>query len=380
MSWHPCLPGLGGTRTVGSLGSSGITRLPRYSGPVRHRLVVHALPGGDPVIGRTQLPPLSRRDEDGFSSCSTCPHPRAVPPTPPKCPAASVRLPPVLLPSPRTKGLGLRDSFFSRPLVGSLALRPGDSLTIPGMAWSVGFLRFVSSAEATQATGVLTIPPVGLTPTEHASLRWTRWSAKLRADSPYATYHLDLITTLQRLMRIPPEEAKHCTIMGPSPPLEPPWATLPSALPSRHRPPRISRIREGESSSRHPVNPNPFHAPTGSRCPLRPATLSTSDEAHRFQGVTHADLRRASEGAALRPPWHPTCEEVGAGKKGKVRDWRRGPDESRSRARQRFHAEDPTGSERLIIERGQPREGGKRICTLQCRRSAAWRFYWSGLR
>jgi len=57
--------------------------------------------------------------------------------------------------------------------VGSLALRPGDSLTIPRMALSVGFIRLVSSANATQATGFPTLTPVGLAPTEHASLRWS---------------------------------------------------------------------------------------------------------------------------------------------------------------------------------------------------------------
>ena len=46
--------------------------------------------------------------------------------------------------------------------MGSLALRPGDSLTIPRMALSVGFIRFVSSTDATQATGLLTLAPVGL--------------------------------------------------------------------------------------------------------------------------------------------------------------------------------------------------------------------------
>ena len=57
--------------------------------------------------------------------------------------------------------------------MGSLALRPGDSLTIPRMALSVGFTRFVSSANATDATELLTPTLVGLTPTEHVSLRWT---------------------------------------------------------------------------------------------------------------------------------------------------------------------------------------------------------------
>jgi hypothetical protein len=54
--------------------------------------------------------------------------------------------------------------------MGSLALRPGDSLTIPKMALSIGFIRFVSSTDTIQATGLLTLTPVGLTPTEHASL------------------------------------------------------------------------------------------------------------------------------------------------------------------------------------------------------------------
>ena len=66
------------------------------------------------------------------------------------------------------------DSFLSRPPVGSLTLRPGDSLTIPRMALSIGFIHFVSSTNAIQATGLLTLTPVGLmSPTEHASLRWT---------------------------------------------------------------------------------------------------------------------------------------------------------------------------------------------------------------
>jgi hypothetical protein len=64
------------------------------------------------------------------------------------------------------------DPGFSRPLWVH-TLRPSDSLTTPRMALSVGSVRFVSSADATQATGFLTPTPVGLPPTEHASLRWT---------------------------------------------------------------------------------------------------------------------------------------------------------------------------------------------------------------
>ena len=57
--------------------------------------------------------------------------------------------------------------------MGSLSLRPGDSLTIPKMALSVGFIRFVSSTDTTQAKGLLASTPVGLSPTEHVSFHWT---------------------------------------------------------------------------------------------------------------------------------------------------------------------------------------------------------------
>jgi hypothetical protein len=45
--------------------------------------------------------------------------------------------------------------------------------------------------------------------------QWGCGPQKLRADTPYAAYPLDLITTLQRLMRWPVEEVTHCSVMGP---------------------------------------------------------------------------------------------------------------------------------------------------------------------
>ena len=54
---------------------------------------------------------------------------------------------------PTIEGSASGVSFLTRPPVGSLVLRPGDSLTILTMALSVGFNRFVSSTAATQATG-----------------------------------------------------------------------------------------------------------------------------------------------------------------------------------------------------------------------------------
>jgi hypothetical protein len=66
--------------------------------------------------------------------------------------------------------------------MGSRALRPGDSLTLLPRALSIGFIRFVSSTDAIHATGLLTLTPVGLTPTEQASLRWTHWVPKTRRN------------------------------------------------------------------------------------------------------------------------------------------------------------------------------------------------------
>jgi hypothetical protein len=45
------------------------------------------------------------------------------------------------------------------------------------MALSIGFIRFVSSTDATLATGLLTLTLVGLIPTEHVCLVWTHWFA-----------------------------------------------------------------------------------------------------------------------------------------------------------------------------------------------------------
>ncbi len=82
--------------------------------------------------------------------------------------------------------------------MGSLALRPRDSLTVPRTALSVSFTSFVSSTDVTQATGLLTFAPMGLTPTEHASLRWTHClpktpSALILNDFDLCAAHLDIL-------------------------------------------------------------------------------------------------------------------------------------------------------------------------------------------
>ncbi len=73
--------------------------------------------------------------------------------------------------------------------MGSLSLRPGDSLTAPRAALSIGFIRFVSSTNATQATGFRLFPRWDSPPTEHASLSLvalgSKYSSVLRMEGGY---------------------------------------------------------------------------------------------------------------------------------------------------------------------------------------------------
>jgi hypothetical protein len=59
----------------------------------------------------------------------------------------------------------------------SLSLRPGNSLTIPRMALSMGFRYLVSLLPAIQATELHALTLTGLTPVEHTSLGWTHNAA-----------------------------------------------------------------------------------------------------------------------------------------------------------------------------------------------------------
>jgi hypothetical protein len=118
-------------------------------------------------------PPLSRRDEEGLSSCLACPYHRAVALTPPEWIAASVSLHRSMLSSLSGSELDLWGFDFSRPNLRLLSLRPDDLLTIRKMALSIGFGNSVSLLFAIQATRLLTFASVGLSPTEHSSLSWT---------------------------------------------------------------------------------------------------------------------------------------------------------------------------------------------------------------
>src|SRR5215831_11328211 len=91
--------------TARSLRSIRITRLRRYCGPLPTLSPSTDFPVS-PVI-RFLSPPISRRGEEGFSSCLAHPCHRAAAVTPPKCLAASVSLRRSMLPSPHEERLGL---------------------------------------------------------------------------------------------------------------------------------------------------------------------------------------------------------------------------------------------------------------------------------
>ena len=68
--------------------------------------------------------------------------------------------------------------------MGSLALRPGNSLTMlnDGFVSRLHPIRFLHGCDPSY--GVLTFAPVGLSPTEHASLRWTHVGSRTGAVAP----------------------------------------------------------------------------------------------------------------------------------------------------------------------------------------------------
>ena len=57
--------------------------------------------------------------------------------------------------------------------MGSLALRPGDSLTILKDGFVNGLQELSLPPSCHSSYGAWTLTPVGLAPTDHASLRWT---------------------------------------------------------------------------------------------------------------------------------------------------------------------------------------------------------------
>ena len=103
---------------------------------------------------------------------------------------ASVRFRLSILPSPYSCRLGLRSFSFSRPHPRSFSLQPDNSHVSHGDRSSIGFRNSVSLLPAIQATGPLTFAPAGLSPAEHASLRWTH---NCTCGFPACSFHKDLV-------------------------------------------------------------------------------------------------------------------------------------------------------------------------------------------
>jgi hypothetical protein len=159
-------------QTAGPLRSTSVTRLHGYYGPIRHPLAFSPLPG---FAGyRTYLAPaISRRGEEGFSSCLACPCHRAVASTPPKWIAVSVRFRLPMLPSPSRLRARPSELFIFEATSTFTFVTARRLAHSPRKCLSIGFKVLVSRHPAIQATGPLTPTPAGLTPAEHASLRWT---------------------------------------------------------------------------------------------------------------------------------------------------------------------------------------------------------------
>ena len=147
--------------------------LPRFiatTGPTATVSSSAAFPG-DAGYTTYLAPPISRWDEDGFSSCSAHPCHRAAPTTPPERIDASVRIRRSVLPSLKPRKLGLRSHLCRGHLW--VHLRCGPVTRSPSRRWlcQSASEHLVSLLSATQATGLLTLALAGLTPAGCASLR-----------------------------------------------------------------------------------------------------------------------------------------------------------------------------------------------------------------
>ena len=171
-------------RTAGTVGSIARARAPPTS-PMPSGCWRPGWPNGRarPARARSRLTTSPRgafrpgtRRASPVARCVLCL--RAAGSTPPMEPDASASVRQSLLPSPPTVGLGPRHLRFSRHPRRSLALRPGHSLAIPWMTWSIGFSSVGFPSGCYPSYGALALTPVGLTPTEHTCLIWTHPSGR----------------------------------------------------------------------------------------------------------------------------------------------------------------------------------------------------------
>ncbi len=219
-----------------------------------------------PVIRRTFLQPFlsGARRVSPVASPALAIMPSCLPRRSGTAVSVKVRLP--MLPSPLRGRLGLRTFALSRPLPRSHALRPDDSLPLLERDLSVGFIRFVSSTDATQATGLLTLTPVGLPPTEQTSLPWTHYAAcgfpALRTPARFMPRCMGPLR-LGALSTAAAEANGHCSAQ-----ISPDYRTATAYSTSSSRSPDVSVPASSVAASSSP--PSPVHD-------------RSSDSHHRWQ-------------------------------------------------------------------------------------------------
>jgi hypothetical protein len=172
-------------QTARSLRSVRITRLRRSYGPLRHPLAFPPTSRCHRLYGFL-FPPISRRGEEGFSSCLAHPCHRAAAATPPECPVASVSLRRAMLPSPHEERLGLWNSVSRLRLHSLVAARCLAHHPFDGFVDR--FSGFGFPPPDYPSYRVLTFTLVGLFPTECASLRWTHLHAGLARRTVMAMF------------------------------------------------------------------------------------------------------------------------------------------------------------------------------------------------
>ena len=169
-SWPPLV--VRGISTVGRLGSTGITPPPRYYTPLRHPLAFDPLPG---VAGyRAYLAPgISAGGEEGFSSCLACPchHAIATHPAEVVWSLQSAFGQPCCL-RPPVAGSAFEATHFRGHRC--VHLRYGlVTRNLPTGGFVDRLQDLGLPPPCYPSYGALTLTPAGLTPAEHASLRWT---------------------------------------------------------------------------------------------------------------------------------------------------------------------------------------------------------------
>lgn len=147
--------------TAGPLGSTGVTPLHSYYGPIRHPHASASFPG---VVGyrRGLAPGVSSRDVEGFSSYSTCPCHRAAAEHPAGESCRFIQHATNLAAFAITQMARPPEIVLFEATLRSLALRPGDSLTVPKNGFVDGLQVFGLPSTCHPSYGGLAPTPAGL--------------------------------------------------------------------------------------------------------------------------------------------------------------------------------------------------------------------------